>query len=93
MIRIIEHRSTLPSGGIVEAHVRSAPGSGEPVIATADITFLNERLDPYASPQSLPVAEALLQALSYAEPVRACLSYGLMTLEASFLRRSDQCVT
>jgi len=49
--------------------VRRGPGVEEAAFATIDVTFLNARLDPDAFPQSLPVADAFLQALSYAERV------------------------
>jgi hypothetical protein len=67
MTRIIEHRSGLPFGSVVEVHVRQDANGETPVLATVEVTMFGARPDPDAFPQPLPAADALLQALAYAE--------------------------
>ena len=66
MTRIIEHRSALPFGAVVELRVHD-DADAAPVVATLAVTKFGEVLDPDAFPHPLPAAEALLAALAYAE--------------------------
>ena len=56
MTRIIEHRSALPFGTVVEVHVRRGPVADTPVLATVDITKFNSRLDLEFFVGPLPVS-------------------------------------
>lgn len=67
MTRVIEHRSALPFGAVVEVHVRRDVNSETPVSAIVDVTMFGKTLDPEAFPEPLPAADAFLQALAYAE--------------------------
>ena len=67
MLRIIEHRSALPFGSVVELHVSQSASGGAPVLATVEVTRFGKSLDPNAFPQPLPVADAFLLAIAYAE--------------------------
>jgi hypothetical protein len=69
MTRIVEHRSALPFGPVVEVHVRHDPDVDTPIFATVSVSTFGATPDPEAFPQSLPAADALLQALAYAERV------------------------
>jgi hypothetical protein len=75
MTRIVEHRSALPFGPVIEVqpvievHVRHDPDGETPVFATVRISVFGASPDPEAFPQPLPAADALLQALAYAERV------------------------
>ena len=69
MTRIVEHRSALLFGPVVEVHVRHDPDAETPVFATVSVSTFGATPDPEAFPQSLPAADALLQALAYAERV------------------------
>ncbi len=66
MTRIIEHRSALPFGPVVEVHVRHDADADIPVFAMVSVTSFGESPDPAAFPQPLPPADAFLQALAYA---------------------------
>jgi hypothetical protein len=67
LIRIVEHRSALPNGAVVELRVSHDAASNTPVLATIALTKFGADLDPSAFPQPLPVADAFLAALAYAE--------------------------
>jgi hypothetical protein len=67
--RIIEHRSALPFGPVVEVHVRHDVDAETPVIATISVVTFGATPDPEAFPQPLVAADALLQALDYVERV------------------------
>jgi hypothetical protein len=67
MTRIVEHRSALPLGTVVEVHVHRGPVADAPVPATVDVTKFNSRLDLESFVDPVPVADAFLQALAYAE--------------------------
>ena len=67
MIRIVEHRSALPNGAVVELRVSHDAASETPVLAAIVLTKFGADLDPSAFPQPLPVADAFLAALAYAE--------------------------
>jgi hypothetical protein len=67
--RIIEHRSALPFGPVVEVHVRHDADAEPPVFATVKISVFGASPDPEAFPERLPAADAFLQALAYAERV------------------------
>jgi len=69
MTRIIEHRSALPFGPVVEVHVRHDANADMPVFAMVSVTSFGESPDPAAFPQPLPPADAFLQALAYGERV------------------------
>jgi hypothetical protein len=65
--RIIEHRSALPFGPVVEVRVRHDADAETAVFATVRISVFGASPDPEAFPQPLPAADAFLQALAYAE--------------------------
>jgi hypothetical protein len=67
MPRIVEHRSALPNGPVVEVHVRHDAGADPAVFATIAVTVYGQNPDPDAFPERLPVTDAFLQALAYAE--------------------------
>ncbi len=69
MTRIVDHRSALPFGPVVEVHARHDPDAEPPVFATVSVSTFGASPDPEAFPQPLPVADAFLQALAYAERV------------------------
>lgn len=67
MVRIAEHRSALPTGPILAVHVRH-DGNAEPaVFAHIAVEVFGQRAHPDAFPERMPVEEAFLQALAYAE--------------------------
>ena len=70
MTQIVEHRSALPFGPVVEVHVRHDPDADTPIFATVSVSTFGATPDPEAFPQSLPAADALLQALAYKEAER-----------------------
>ena len=65
MTRIVEHRSALPFGAVVEIRVHDVDDA--PILATIAVTKFGALLDPDAFPRPLPAADALLAALAYAE--------------------------
>jgi hypothetical protein len=67
MTRIVDHRSALPFGPVVEVHVRHDADAETPVFATVSVSTFGA--SPEAFPHPLPAAEAFLQALAYAERV------------------------
>jgi hypothetical protein len=67
MTRIVEHRSALPFGTVVEVHVHRGPVADTPMLATVNVTKFSSRPDPDSFVDPLPVADAFLQALAYAE--------------------------
>jgi uncharacterized cupredoxin-like copper-binding protein len=67
MTRIVEHRSALPFGTVVEVHVHRGPVADMPMLATVNVTMFSSRPDPDSFVDPLPVADAFLQALAYAE--------------------------
>jgi len=69
MTRIVEHRSALPFGPVVEVHVRYDADAETPVFASVGVSTFGAMPDPEGFPQPLPAADAFLQALAYAERV------------------------
>lgn len=67
MVRIIEHRSALPNGLILAVHIRHDPGADPAVFDTIAVELFGQPQSPDAFPERLPVEEAFLQALAYAE--------------------------
>jgi len=67
MTRIVEHRSALPFGTVVEVHVHRGPVADTPMLATVHVTKFSSRLDSDSFVDPLPVADAFLQAIAYAE--------------------------
>ena len=67
MVRIIEHRSALPNGPVICVHVRHDPTADPPVYARVAIEVFGQDPVPDAFPERLPVNEAFLEALAYAE--------------------------
>jgi transcriptional regulator with XRE-family HTH domain len=67
MTRIVEHRSALPNGPVVEVHVRRDATADPPVFAYVNINVFGQNPDPTAFPERLPPTDAFLQALAYAE--------------------------
>ena len=65
MTRIVEHRSALPFGAIIEMRVHDVEDAT--VFATLAVTKFGASLDPDAFPGPLPAVDALLAALAYAE--------------------------
>ena len=67
MVRIAERRSALPTGPILAVHVRH-DGDAEPaVFAHIAVEVFGQCAHPDAFPKRVPVEEAFLQALAYAE--------------------------
>jgi hypothetical protein len=48
-------------------HVQRGPAPDGPVLARIEATRFNELLDPESFPQPLPIGDAYLAALAYAE--------------------------
>ncbi len=69
MVRIVEHRSALPNGLILAMHVRHDPEADPPVFAKLAVELFGQSQSPEAFPDRLPIEEAFLQALTYAERV------------------------
>ena len=46
MTRIVEHRSALPFGTVVEVHVHRGPVADTPMLATVNVTKFSSRPDP-----------------------------------------------
>jgi hypothetical protein len=69
MTRIVDHRSALPFGPVVEVHVRHDPDAETAVFATVSVSAFGASPDPEAFPHPLPTTDAFLQALAYAERV------------------------
>ena len=67
MTRIIEHRSALPNGPVVEVHVRRDATADPAVFAYVNVNVFGQNPDPTAFPERLPPTDAFLQALAYAE--------------------------
>lgn len=67
MVRIIEHRSALPNGLVLAVHVRHDPGADPSLFAKVAVELFGQSQYPDAFPERLPVKEAFLQALTYAE--------------------------
>jgi hypothetical protein len=67
MTRIVEHRSALPNGPVVEVHVRPCASADPPAIATVNVNVFGQDPDPTAFPERLSVNDAFLDALAYAE--------------------------
>lgn len=67
MVRIAEHRSALPNGPVVEVYVRLDASANPPVVASVNISVFGKDPDPGAFVARLPVDEAFLLALAYAE--------------------------
>jgi hypothetical protein len=67
LVRIIEHRSALPNGLIMAVHVRHDPDADPSVFARVAIELFGQSQYPDTFQESLPVEEAFLQALAYAE--------------------------
>lgn len=67
MVRIIEHRSALPNGPIIAVHVRCGANANDPVLAQVAIEVFGRSPSPDTFPDRLPVRDAFLQALAYAE--------------------------
>jgi hypothetical protein len=69
MTRIVDHRSALPFGPVVEVHVRHDADAETSVFATVSVNVFGASPDPEAFPHPLPATDAFLQALAYAERV------------------------
>jgi hypothetical protein len=67
MPRIVEHRSALPNGPIIALHIRTEAGGDPAVFATVAVEVFGQRVNPDEFPGRLPVSDAYLQALAYAE--------------------------
>jgi transcriptional regulator with XRE-family HTH domain len=67
MTRIVEHRSALPNGPVVEVHVRRDATADPAVFASVNVNVFGQDPDPTAFPERLPPTDAFLQALAYAE--------------------------
>jgi hypothetical protein len=67
VIRIVEHRSALPNGPIIALHIRRDANAEPSIFARVAIEVFGRSPAPDAFPERLPVADAFLQALSYAE--------------------------
>ena len=69
MTRIVEHRSALPFGPVVEVHIQHDAERDPSVYATVVIQVFGRNPDPDVFPQRLPANDAFLQAVAYAERV------------------------
>src|SRR5512136_1490049 len=67
MVRIVEHRNDLPSGLILAVHVRHDPSADPSVFAKVAVELFGQSQYRDVFPECLPVKEAFLQALAYAE--------------------------
>ncbi|MGE3266857.1 hypothetical protein [Methylocystis sp.] len=67
MTRIVEHRSALPNGPVVEVHIRRDATADPAVFAYVNVNVFGQNPDPTAFPERLPPTDAFLQALAYAE--------------------------
>jgi hypothetical protein len=67
MIRIVEHRSALPNGPVVCVHVRNDPSASPGLYARVAVEVFGQNPVPDAFPPRLPVEDAFLQAVEYAE--------------------------
>jgi hypothetical protein len=67
MVRIVENRRALPNGLILAVHVRHDPNADPSVFANVAVELFGQSKYPDAFPERLPVDEAFLQALVYAE--------------------------
>lgn len=67
MVRIVEHRSALPNGPILAVHVRHDAKAELAVFAHIAVEVFGQSAHPDAFPAHMPVEEAFLQALAYAE--------------------------
>jgi hypothetical protein len=76
--RIVEHRSALPFGPVVELHVRYDPECEFPVHAKVEIVSFGAILEPKPFPEILPVADASSKR-SHMPSELELLAYGLTT--------------
>ncbi len=67
MTRVVEHRSALPFGPVVEVHVQHNIDAEMPVMAMISVNLFGASPDPEAFSQPLPASDAFLQAIAYAE--------------------------
>jgi hypothetical protein len=67
MTRIIEHRSALPNEPVICVHVRHDPSGDPPIYARVAVEVFGQNPVPDAFPPRLPVEDAFLAALAYAE--------------------------
>ena len=67
MARVVEHRSALPFGPVVEVHVHYVSEAEFPIQATIEMSGSGVQLDPGRFSQPLSAADALVQAVAYAE--------------------------
>jgi hypothetical protein len=67
MVRIIEHRSALPNGPVVCVHVRHDPTADPSVYAQVAVEVFGQNPVPDAFPERLPVEDAFIDALAFAE--------------------------
>jgi hypothetical protein len=67
MVRIVEHRSALPNGPILAVHVRHDAKAEPAVFAHIAVEVFGQNAHPDTLPRHMPVEEAFLQALAYAE--------------------------
>jgi hypothetical protein len=67
MVRIVEHRSALPNGPILAVHVRYDANAEPAVFAHIAVEVFGHSAHPDTFPKRMPVDEAFLQALAYAE--------------------------
>jgi hypothetical protein len=67
MVRIVENRRALPNGLILALRVRQDPRAAPSVFAKVTVERFGriDCADPF--PERLPVTDAFLQALAYAE--------------------------
>ena len=67
LTRIVEHRSALPNGPVVEVHVRRDATADPAVFAYVNVNVFGQNPDPTAFSERLPPTDAFLQALAYAK--------------------------
>lgn len=67
MPRVVEHRAALPNSKVVVVRVRRSVNTIPPVYAEIAVEVMGREIEPKPLPQLLPVPEAYLRALEYAE--------------------------
>ena len=71
MTRIVEHRSALPFGTVVEVHVHRGPVADTPMLATVNVANFSSRPDPDFFVDPPPVADAA-QKIAASVPPNEC---------------------
>ena len=92
MTRIVEHRSALPFGTVVEVHVHRGPVADAPMLATVTVTKFSSRPDPNSFVDPLTVANAFCRH-SPMPSGPGSPAYGSMIQTVISRRRNGGCTT